>query len=99
MIQHDMPEVLLDPGLCGTPSLTNTDLTTFAGNAVDARCFQAKVILDHVLSSSYFCFSGYFYEQTEEVAMGPPLSSVIAIFIMEDFENVALNRAAFKPTC
>jgi hypothetical protein len=32
------------------------------------------------------------------VAMGSPLSPVIANFFMEDFK-VALSRAAFKPIC
>jgi hypothetical protein len=38
--------LLLDPGLTEMPGLTNADPTTFAGDAVDARCFQAKIILD-----------------------------------------------------
>jgi len=38
--------VLLDRGLNGTPGLSNADLTTFAVDAVDSSCFQAKVILD-----------------------------------------------------
>jgi hypothetical protein len=41
-----VPVVLLDPGLNGTTSLTNVDLTTFTGDAVDARYFQARVILE-----------------------------------------------------
>jgi len=45
MIQPDVLVVLLHPGLSRTPGLTNVDLTTFAGNATDASCFQAKVIL------------------------------------------------------
>jgi len=43
MIQSD---VLLDPGLSGMPSLSNVDLTMFAGDAVNTSCFEAKVILD-----------------------------------------------------
>jgi hypothetical protein len=37
--------MLLDPGLNGMPVLTNVDLTTFVEDAVNARCFEAKVIL------------------------------------------------------
>jgi hypothetical protein len=33
----------------------------------------------HVLTSSFFSFNGQFYEQTDGVAMGSPLSPVIAI--------------------
>jgi hypothetical protein len=46
MIQPDVSEVLLDPGLSGTPGVTSVDLTTFATVAVNTRCFQAKVIFD-----------------------------------------------------
>jgi hypothetical protein len=47
MIQPDVLVVLLDPGLSGMPGLPNVDLT-FAGDAVDSSCFQAKVILDEL---------------------------------------------------
>ena len=40
----------------------------------------------HVLTSTYCCVDGQFYEQTDGVAMGSPLSPVIANFFMEDFE-------------
>jgi hypothetical protein len=53
----------------------------------------------HVLTFSFFCFNGKFYEQVDGVAMGPPLSPVIAIFFMEDFEEEALNRSDYKPVC
>jgi hypothetical protein len=42
----------------------------------------------HILTSSFFCFTGQFYEQTDGVAMGPPLPLVIANFFMEDFEEM-----------
>jgi len=40
-----------------------------------------------------------FYEQTNGVAMGSPLSPVIAIFYMEDFERKAIEKATHKPSC
>ena len=43
----------------------------------------------HVLTSTYLCVDGQFYEQTGGVAMGSPLSPVIANFCMEDFETKA----------
>jgi retron-type reverse transcriptase len=52
-----------------------------------------------VLTSTYFCFNGQLFEQTDGVAMGSPLSPVIANFFMEDFEERALNQATHKPTC
>jgi len=46
MIQPNVPVESLNPGLNGTPRLTNVDFTTFAGDAVDTSCFQANVILN-----------------------------------------------------
>jgi len=51
----------------------------------------------HVLTSNYFCVDGQFYEQTDGVAMGSPLSPVIANFYMEDFETKAIKQATPKP--
>jgi hypothetical protein len=56
-------------------------------------------LFHHVLTSSYFRFAGQFYEQIDGVAMGSPLSPVIANFYMEDFEEMALDRAPHKPLC
>ena len=53
----------------------------------------------HVLTSTYFSYDGKFYEQTDGVAMGSPLSPVIANFFMEDFEKKALEQATHKPVC
>jgi hypothetical protein len=50
-------------------------------------------LFKHVLNSTYFCFDGQFYEQTDGVAMGSPLSPVIANFFMEDFEKKAIEQA------
>ncbi|XP_033609102.1 uncharacterized protein LOC117282660 [Cryptotermes secundus] len=51
----------------------------------------------HVLTTSYF--NGQFYEQTDGVAMGSPLSPVISDLCMEDFEERALDLALHKPHC
>jgi len=40
-----------------------------------------------VLTSTYFCFNCQYFEETDGVAMGSPLSPVIANFFMEDFEE------------
>jgi hypothetical protein len=53
----------------------------------------------HVLASSFFRFNGQFYEQTDGVSKGSPLSPVIADFFMEYFEETALERAIHKPLC
>jgi len=56
-------------------------------------------LFQHALTSTYFCFDGQYYEQTDGVAMGSPLSPVIANFDMEKFENEAIQLATHKPTC
>jgi len=53
----------------------------------------------HVLTSTYFCSYGQFYEQTDGVAMGSALSPVITNFYMEDFEMKAIKKVTHKPTC
>ena len=53
----------------------------------------------HVLTSTYFCVDSQFYEQTDGMAMGSPLSAVIANFYMEDFETKAIEKATHKPAC
>jgi retron-type reverse transcriptase len=56
-------------------------------------------LFKHLLTSTYFCFKGQFYEQTYGVAMGSPLSPIIANFFMEEFEKKVIEQAAHKPTC
>jgi hypothetical protein len=56
-------------------------------------------LFKHMLTFTYFCFEGQFYGQTDRVAMGSPLSPVVASFFMEDFEKRALEQAPHKPTC
>jgi hypothetical protein len=53
----------------------------------------------HVLTSSFLSFNGQFYEQTDGVAMGSLLSPVIANYLMEYFEEMALESATYKPPC
>jgi hypothetical protein len=54
-------------------------------------------LFHHVLTSSYFSFAGQFYKQVDGMAMGSPLSPVIANFYMEDFEEMPLDQASQKP--
>ena len=63
--------------------------------------FEANILalFKHALTSTYFCFDGQFYEQTDGIAMGSPLSLVIANFFMEDFEKKATEQAAHKSVC
>lgn len=45
----------------------------------------------------FLCFEGVFHEQTCGVAMGSPLSPIVANLFMEDFESKALSSTLFKP--
>jgi retron-type reverse transcriptase len=55
-------------------------------------------LFKHTLTSTYFSSDGNYYEQTDGVAMGSPLSPDIANFFMEDFEDKAIELATLKPT-
>jgi retron-type reverse transcriptase len=52
-----------------------------------------------MLTSTYFCINNQYFEQTDGVVMGLPISPGIANFFMEEFEERALNQATLKPTC
>ncbi|KAJ4448198.1 hypothetical protein ANN_10212 [Periplaneta americana] len=56
-------------------------------------------LFQHVLTTTYFQWQQKFYEQTDGVAMGSPLSPVIANFYMEAFEEATLETATLKPSC
>jgi hypothetical protein len=45
MLQTHVAQVLLDPGLNGTASLTDVDLTTLTRHAVHARSLESQVVL------------------------------------------------------
>ncbi|XP_054723405.1 uncharacterized protein LOC129233402 [Uloborus diversus] len=51
----------------------------------------------NVLTTTYFQWNTKFYEQRDGVAMGNPLSPVIANFYMEFFEQKALASTTKKP--
>eukprot|EP00253_Pinus_taeda_P030797 PITA_30797 len=54
-------------------------------------------LVELCLTSTFFSFEGEFYEQTCEVAMGYPLSHVVANLFMEDFESKALASSRLLP--
>ena len=54
-------------------------------------------LLEMCLRSTYFSFGGNFYEQKEGVAMGSPVSAVVANPYMEFFEELALEMAPTRP--
>ena len=50
-------------------------------------------LLEVCLKSTYFTFRGNFFHLTEGIAMGSPVSSVLANLFMEDFEERAMAEA------
>ena len=48
-------------------------------------------LLELCLSSTYFCYRGFFYTQKEGATVGSPVSLNIANLYMEFFEEMALN--------
>ncbi|GJQ82924.1 hypothetical protein Trydic_g5927 [Trypoxylus dichotomus] len=64
-----------------------------------ADLFPADItqLFKHCLRTSYFVWDGSFYEQTDGVAIGNPLSPVVANLLMEQFESLAIETAVDKP--
>ncbi|XP_026744741.1 uncharacterized protein LOC113506080, partial [Trichoplusia ni] len=54
-------------------------------------------LLEHCLTSGYLLWNNKFYVQVDGVAMGSPVSPVVADIFMEDFEETALKTAPFTP--
>ena len=54
-------------------------------------------LLQFCLKYTYFPFQGQFYEEVEGVAMGSPVSPIVANLYMEYFEQKALCTATHPP--
>lgn len=65
-----------------------------------AEIFPKGIIalFEHCLKTTYFQWNNEFYEQIDGVAMGNPLSPVIANFYMERFEQQAIQTASKRPS-
>ena len=66
----------------------------------DRTVFSVQHIIDLLgfcLNNTYFSFQNEFYEQVEEVAMGSPVSPIVANLYMEHFEREALHSASNPP--
>ena len=50
-------------------------------------------------TTTYFCFGNDFYEQVSGLAMGSPLSPILANLFMEGLERKLLSRSPCKPLC
>ena len=58
---------------------------------------ETAKLVEVCLRSTYFTFREEFYEHIEGVAMGSPLSPIVANLYMEIFERRALDLAPLKP--
>lgn len=54
-------------------------------------------LVEFFLRSTFFSFQNVIYEQVDGVAMGSPLSPIIANLYMEHFEEMALHSFPLKP--
>ena len=55
------------------------------------------VLLEFCLKNTYFSFQGQFFEQVEGVAMGSPVSPIVANLYMEFLEQKAPSTAPHPP--
>ncbi|CAK1598351.1 unnamed protein product [Parnassius mnemosyne] len=58
---------------------------------------EYAILLKHCLTSGYLLWKEEFYMQVDGVAMGSPVSPVVADIFMEDFEEKALLTAPVNP--
>lgn len=58
---------------------------------------QTTKFTEICLRSTFFTFQGEIFEQTSGVAMGSPLSPIVASLFMEKFEKKALDSYPLKP--
>ena len=63
----------------------------------DRTCISASDICDLVELCLRSIFQDTFFEQVEGVAMGSPLSPIVANLFMESFEQKALESAVIRP--
>ena len=59
---------------------------------------QITTLLEFGITNTYFLFQGKYYEQVQGVAMGFPISPLIANMFMEEFEVKALSTCTDPPS-
>ena len=55
------------------------------------------ILLEFCLKYTYCLFHGKYYEQVHAVAMGSPISPLVAKLFMEEFESKAINSSPICP--
>ena len=58
---------------------------------------ESRADIEFCLKTTYFQFQGRLFEQLQGVAMGSPISPIVANLYMEDFEIKAINWAVYPP--
>ena len=59
---------------------------------------QIISLLEFCLTNTYFTYQGKFYEQTDGIAIGSPMSPIVANLFMEDLEVKALATSPHQPS-
>ena len=84
--------VPVDPALGITKDLLGKDPTLKERTVMSVG--DIVLLLEFCLKNTYFSFQDQFYEQVEGVAMGSPVSPIVAYLYMEYFEQKALSTAS-----
>ncbi|CAG4972614.1 unnamed protein product [Parnassius apollo] len=58
---------------------------------------EYAALFRHCLTSGYLLWKEEFYKQVDGVAMGSPVSPIVADIFMEDFEEKALLTSPINP--
>ena len=83
--------VPIDPALKIIKDLLVKDPTHKDGTVIGID--DIILLLEFCLKNTYFSFQGQFFEQVEDVAMGSPVSPIVANLYMEYLKQKALSTA------
>jgi len=81
--------------------VSETCVVTDLADCTNLTPTQITDLLNFLLRSTYFRYNGSIYEQKDgaaiHVAVGSPISAVIANLYMEEFEELAIATVTYKP--
>ena len=87
--------VQVDPALNVIKDLLEKDPTLKERTILPVE--DITLLLEFCLKITYFSFQGQFYEQVKGVALGSPVSPIVANLYMEYFAQKALSTAPIPP--